>query len=352
MAGLWPRKRARMTALAVPAVITALAAITACSSAGDDATAHSFRANPSLQVDYERVVRAALPSVVEISAGDRTGSGVVFDSKGDIVTNAHVVGNAKRFTVITSVVSTALKARLIGSFTPDDLAVIKVSQDASQLKPARWADSGKSQVGDIVLAMGSPYGLVDSVTQGIVSATGRTVTGPSIPGKPPTAITDAIQTSAAINPGNSGGALVLLSGLVLGIPTLSAADPDEGGTAEGIGFAIPADTVMDIAGQLIKSGRVTTSDRASLDIDGRTHVGSDGKPDGVTVDTAAAGGASAKAGIHAGDVIVGLGGTAVPTLNELDDHLINYRPGEKVKVELLRNGNPREVMVTLGSLGE
>ena len=111
----------------------------------------------------------------------------------------------------------------------------------------RWADSSKAQIGQIVLAMGSPYGLIDSVTQGIVSATGRTVTGPTIPGQPPTVIIGAVQTSAAINPGNSGGALVLLSGYVLGIPTLTATDPELGGSAQGIGFAIPSNTAVNIA---------------------------------------------------------------------------------------------------------
>jgi len=125
-------------------------------------------------------------------------------------------------------------------------------------------------------------------------------------------ISDAIQTSAAINPGNSGGALVTLSGQVLGIPTLSARDPELGGAAPGIGFAIPANTVRDIAAQLISSGKVTKSDRASLEITASTHSSSSGQPDGVTVDAAR------------------LGGT--------------------VTVEILRNGKPMQVKITLGSL--
>src|SRR5690349_1956118 len=165
-----------------------------------------------LQRVYEAIISQALPSVVEITAGKSTGSGVVFDRHGDIVTNAHVVGTLKTFQVRVSVNSHPLKARLVGVFTPDDLAVIKVNKGSEDLKPVHWADSAQAQVGAIVLAMGSPYGLTDSVTQGIVSATGRTVTGPTISGQPPTVIRDAVQTSAAINPGNSGGALVLLSG--------------------------------------------------------------------------------------------------------------------------------------------
>lgn len=304
-----------------------------------------------LQADYEATIAKALPSVVEIDAGKATGSGVVFDARGDIVTNAHVVGTAKKFQVHVSVASKPLHARLVGVFTPDDLAVIRVTKGAGDLKPVRWADSAKSRVGQIVLAMGSPYGLIDSVTQGIISATGRTVTGPTIHGQPPTVIVDAIQTSAAINPGNSGGALVLLSGYVLGIPTFTAEDPELGGPAEGIGFAIPANTVVDIARQLIKTGKVTRSGRASLNITGQTHVNTAGKPDGVTVDAVRPGGAAAAAGIKTGDVIVGVAGQPTPDIAELENMLISYRPGDRLKVELLRNGNPREVMVKLGSLG-
>jgi putative serine protease PepD len=349
MASVRRRRRARLAALALSAGAAA-AGLAGCSAGGG---AHSYgnRVHSPLQAAYQNVVRQVLPSVVEITAGSTTGSGVVYDTHGDIVTNAHVVSTAKNFQVYTSVLSEPLKAHLVGIFAPDDIAVIKVNEKASDLRPARWADSGRVQVGDIVLAMGSPYGLADSVTQGIVSATGRTVTGPKIPGQPPTAISDAIQTSAAINPGNSGGALVMLSGRVLGIPTLSATDPELGTSAEGIGFAIPSDTVRDIANQIIRTGKVSRSGRASLDISGRTHVNDRGQPDGVTVDTTAPGGAAAKAGIKRGDVIVGVGGTVVPSLNKFEDAMLAFRPGQRVAVEILRDGNPRKVMATLGSLG-
>jgi S1-C subfamily serine protease len=331
-------------------LILVLAGATACSSgAGGNGGSGALRA--TLQRRYEATIAKSLPSVVEIDAGKTTGSGVVFDRKGDIVTNAHVVGTLKKFTVRVSVTSEPLKARLVGEFTPDDLAVIRVTKDGGSLRPVRWADSSKAQIGQIVLAMGSPYGLIDSVTQGIVSASGRTVTGPTIPGQPPTVIIDAIQTSAAINPGNSGGALVLLTGYVLGIPTLTATDPELGGTAPGIGFAIPSNTAVDIARQLIEHGKVTRSDRASLDIDGETHVNSSGKPDGVTVAAARPGGAAAKAGIRPGDVIVGVAGSPAADVAQLENVLTRYQPGDRVKVELLRDGNPREILVTLASLG-
>ena len=343
--GLTRYSRARPAAAAVLAAALVLAVVAACTSSARNGAARS-----TLQRDYEATITRALPSVVEITAGNATGSGVVFDRQGDIVTNAHVVGTAKKFEVRVSAASAPMNARLVGVFTPDDLAVIRVSHGASELKPVRWADSAKAHIGAIVLAMGSPYGLTDSVTQGIVSATGRTVTGPTISGHPPTIIVNAIQTSAPINPGNSGGALVLLSGYVLGIPTLNAQDPEIGGPALGIGFAIPSNTVLNIGRQLIRTGKVTKSDRASLDIKGETRVNSASKPNGVTVVAARPGGAAAAAGIRAGEVIVGIAGHATLDIAALESALIGYRPGERVKVEVLHHGNPRQFTVRLGSL--
>jgi S1-C subfamily serine protease len=333
------RRRAR-----VAIAVLALLLVAACTGGGRPAPGNL------LQTDYRRVVHEVLNSVVEINAGASTGSGVVFDSKGDIVTNAHVVGTSKKFEVIASSASDPLPATLVGMFAPDDLAVIKVTRGAADLTPARWADSATAQYGDIVLAMGAPFGLIDSVTQGIVSATGRTVTGPTISGQPPTLIVDAIQTSAAINPGNSGGALILLTGLVVGIPTLSASDPEIGTAAQGIGFAIPANTARDIAGQLIKHGRVVRSDRASLQFTGRTHTNSAGAADGVTVTATQAGGAAATAGIVAGDVIAGVQGQPTPTVTALETVVAGHQPGQTVTVEVLRGGNPKQVTVKLGTL--
>lgn len=337
-------------------VMVIAGAVTACGSAGGSAggaaggTTQAGPASPTQQ-DYVQVVKELLPSVVQIDAGQQTGSGVVFDSAGDIVTNAHVVGRARTVEVFVSQVSGALTAHLIGRFLPDDLAVVRVSHPPADLRPARWANSDSVQVGEFVLAMGAPYGLIDSVTQGIVSATGRTVTGPTVTGQPPMVITDAVQTSAQINPGNSGGALVLLSGEVVGIPTLAARDPALGTDAEGIGFAIPSNTVKNIAAQLIRNGRVTRSDRASLQISGSTFASRSGAGDGVSVDFALPDGAARIAGIKAGDVIVGLGPARTVSLADLENALISYRPGEKVFVHVLRDGEHKVFTVRLGSLG-
>ena len=141
------------------------------------------------------------------------------------------------------------------------------------LVPAQFADSSKLQVGQIVLAMGNPLGLASSATDGIISAVGRTVSEPAGSGSPGATLPDAIQTSAAINPGNSGGALVDLTGDVVGIPTLTAADPQLGGAAAGIGFAIPANIVTDVTRQIVKNGHVSNSHRAALGVPCRPSPG-------------------------------------------------------------------------------
>jgi S1-C subfamily serine protease len=197
----------------------------------------------------EQVVRADLAKVVEIQTPDGSlGSGVVFDDKGDIVTNAHVVGTAGKFQVTQTAGTAALPARLVGVSLPHDLAVVQVTRDAEDLRPVTWADSAKAQVGEWVLAMGTPFGLADTVTQGIVSATNRSVQESGT--EPVVVIHGAIQTSADVNPGNSGGGLVDLNGDVLGIATAGLVDPQLG-AIPGIGFAIPSNTVVTVAHQLI-----------------------------------------------------------------------------------------------------
>jgi len=204
----------------------------------------------ALQQQYEAVIEHVLPSVVQINTSTATGSGVVYDDKGDIVTNAHVVGDAKTVTVQPATGGGTLNANVLGVDTGEDLAIVRVTAHAGALHPAAFGPSKDVKAGEIVLAMGSPLGLTGSVTQGIISATSRTVTESTAEGTGTTTIDDALQTSAAINGGNSGGALVNLDGQVIGIPTAAARDP-EAGSAPGIGFAIPSDTVTSVAPRLI-----------------------------------------------------------------------------------------------------
>ena len=197
-----------------------------------------------LQQQFVHVVQAVSPAVVEVRTDAGLGSGIVFDRRGDVVTNAHVVAGASRF-LVTLMGGAQHPATLVGTDKAHDLAVLRLQ--GARPAPATFADSAALQVGDLVLAIGNPLGLRSSVTQGIVSSVGRAVDeGGGV------TIAPAIQTSAAINPGNSGGALVDLSGRVVGIPTLAAIDPQLGNAqAPGIGFAIPSNTLERVATALI-----------------------------------------------------------------------------------------------------
>jgi putative serine protease PepD len=240
------------TALAV----AALAGLAACGRGGSSSATSSGAGTPisgipapsgsNLQQEFVQVVRAVSPKVVQIQSQNALGSGVVFDAQGDVVTNAHVVAGARRFTV-TLAGGEHHTATLVGADRTHDLAVVRL--DGKHPAPAVFGDSSALEIGDIVLAIGNPLGLRSSVTQGIVSSLGRTVSeGNGV------VLSTIIQTSAAINPGNSGGALVDLSGHVVGIPTLTALDPEMGNAqASGIGFAIPSETVTQVAGRLIGS---------------------------------------------------------------------------------------------------
>jgi S1-C subfamily serine protease len=208
----------------------------------------------ALQDDFVNVVEQVSPSVVVVETATGLGSGVVFDGTGDIVTNNHVVAGSTKLTV-TLADGQKLAGTVVGTYPAGDIAVVHVT--GTNLKPAAFGDSSTLVVGDIVLAVGNPLGLQSSVTQGIVSAVGR-----SVPESTKVTLPDVIQTSAEINPGNSGGALVNLAGQVVGIPTLGALDPEFGNTpATGIGFAISSNTAVDIANQLIASGQVSSTPR-------------------------------------------------------------------------------------------
>src|SRR5438477_3001293 len=273
--------------LAVLVLSACVAVLVAFASGRATTSTHTSNVTgAALQNAFVSVYRKVSPSVVQIETSEGLGSGIVFDGKGDIVTNNHVVGSAKTFTVTTST-GKQFKASLVGTFEADDLAVIKVS--GAGLHQATFADSSKLRVGDLAMAIGNPLGLQSSVTQGIVSALGR-----QEPEGNGVVLQNAIQTSAAINPGNSGGALVNIGGSVIGIPTLAAADPQLGGAASGIGFAIPSNTVTRIASQLVKFGHVVNSGRPYLGV----NIGDTGN--GVYIGKVTAESPAAKAGLKAG----------------------------------------------------
>lgn len=333
----------RMAVRPAIAALTVAAAIllAACgggsgTSASSTSVAATSPAN-SLQQQYVDTIGAIGPSVVQVQTPVGLGSGIVLDNKGNVVTNDHVVGTYKRFQVTDST-GKRYAATLVGTFAPDDLAVVHV--EGGQLPPAALGDSSKLQVGDIVLAVGSPLGLQSSVTNGIVSALGRTVSESS-----GVALPDLIQTSAQINPGNSGGALIDLSGKVIGIPTLAAIDPENQQQASGIGFAIPSNTVKSIADQLISDGHVVRSNRAYLGVELAT-LSSGG---GVLVSSVTANGPAARAGIALGDTITTIAGHPVQSIEDISVTLADLKPGDKVALGIRTpQGNTKTVTVTLG----
>ncbi|WP_019885660.1 S1C family serine protease [Streptomyces purpureus] len=343
--------RTVVAAAAVAALVGGCSAAPSSAPAARTTQAAAPAVDNDLESDYKTVIRNVLPSVVQIEASNSLGSGIVYDAQGHVVTNAHVVGGENAFKVTVATGEAALGAKLVSSYPEQDLAVIKLDSVPDGLKPARFGDISKVEVGQIVLAMGSPLGLSSSVTQGIVSATGRTVSEGRAGGGTGATIANMVQTSAAINPGNSGGALVNLDGEVIGIPTLAATDPELGGSAApGIGFAIPVSMVRTVADQIVKSGRVTDSGRAALNITGRTFLDDEYRPAGVAVVEVPADGAAAKAGIRPGDVITKVDDAQITTLTSLAEALAGRGPGERVTVTYVRAGATRTAAVTLGEI--
>jgi S1-C subfamily serine protease len=306
--------------------------VTAGAAGGGTASA----SGASLQQTFVSVIARVAPEVVQISNSQGLGSGIAFDARGDVVTNAHVVTGGAPFRVTDSRGHT-YRATLVGTFPPDDLAVVHAK--GASLHSATFADSRVLRVGDIVLAIGNPLGLRSSVTNGIISALGRTIVEPS-----GAALPNAIQTSANINPGNSGGALVDLDGRVVGVPTLAATDPQLGGTAPGIGFAIPSFIVSDIASQLIKYGHVVDSHRAYLGVELTA-----GLTGGIVVASVTRGGPAARAGITPGDEITSVNGRSVTSPADLSEALATLAPGKTVTVAVTKqNGSRATVKVKLG----
>lgn len=328
--------RTALPAVAIGVVLT----LAACGGGGNSPGARASQpsGSGSLQSQMVNVVASVEPRVVQIQTARGLGSGVVFDNSGDIVTNAHVVGSSKRFR-ITSADGKRFSGTLVGVYRPDDLAVVRAR--GSNLKAATFGKSSALRVGDVVLAIGNPLGLRSSVTNGIVSAQGRTVAEPN-----GAVLPSVIQTSAAINPGNSGGALVDLRGEVIGIPTLAATDPELGGSAApGIGFAIPSDVVRDIAGQIVKNGHVVNSHRAFLGVS----VGANPQVKGAVVAAVQPGGPADKAGIRPGELIVAIAGHSVASPTDVSSILASLRPGQHVRVKVNSPGSgTKTVQVTLG----
>jgi putative serine protease PepD len=302
---------------------------------------------------------AAAPSVVTVyvssPSGSGSGSGVVLTDDGYVLTNDHVVsldGAATGTTVsVRTSDGTVYDATVVGTEPTYDLAVLRLD-GASNLTPATFADSSEVQVGDLAVAIGAPLGLTDTVTDGIVSATGRAVATGSSQGD--ATVIDALQTDAAINPGNSGGALVDASGEVIGVNTAIAtvASGAPGQSAEsgsiGVGFAIPSNTAERIAQELMADG---SADTTFLGVSAQT-AADDGNPEigtGAQVVSVQPDGPAAEAGLKPGDVVTAVGDRVVTTSTELTAAVRSAAPGDDVTLTVRRGSATDQVEVTLGS---
>jgi S1-C subfamily serine protease len=305
--------------------------------------------------NIEAVIARVKPAVVQVnvatSSGTQLGSGVVIDRRGYIITNNHVIDGASTIQVVLSD-GKQLPAQLVGADPADDLAVLKITPPTSGLTVATLGDSSKLVVGQDVLAIGNPLGITQTVTNGIISALGRTVsedqTGATLP--------DTIQTDAPINPGNSGGALVDLQGNLIGIPTIGAIDPEFRTPANGVGFAIPSNRVKLIAEQLISTGKVTHTGRAALGVQVISVDSNVAAQDNLSVDHGAlitsvtATGAANQAGLRSGDVIIQIDNQPVNDTSSLSDALASKNPGDTVAVKIVRGSQQLTINVTLGEL--
>ena len=262
-----------------------------------------------------------------------TGSGFVYDTQGHVVTNQHVVDGAQSVSVKFANGRT-YSATVVGADPSTDLAVIDVNAPASVLKPLELGDSSAVEVGDGVIAIGSPFGLDQTVTTGIVSALHRQITSPNN-----FSIDNAIQTDAAINHGNSGGPLLDMHGDVIGVN--SQIESDSGGN-DGVGFAVPSNTISRIAAALIDNGSVEHA-YLGVAIDDSTSTA------GARLAEVRAGTPAARAGLKSGDVITKVSGTSIGSADELRQLVDSKQPGDKVEVTVKRNGTTKTVTVTLGT---
>jgi putative serine protease PepD len=314
-----------------------------------DTTPVSNASSQAPSGDVEKVAAAVQPSVVQINVagaeGAGNGTGIIISSDGEILTNNHVVESAARggsITVVFNNGSTA-KATVVGLDPVTDVAVIK-AEGVSGLQPATLGTSDNLEVGEEVVAIGSPFGLESTVTSGIISALNRPVSTSSESAGGEATVFPAIQTDAAINPGNSGGPLVNANGQVIGI---NSAIYGQSGGSIGLGFAIPIDLARSIANQLVE-GETPTHARIGITVtdavqsDQITTIGA--RIAEVTADSA-----GDEAGLEKGDIVTAVDGQHVTSANGLIALIRSYRPGDEVTVDYLRGGDQHQTEVTLDS---
>jgi putative serine protease PepD len=332
-----PRRRALLP-LAALAVALAALAVGGFALVGDDDSPSSLPgaadSRPVPSGAAGRVYQSAGPGVVSVRAGSASGTGFVIRSDGTIVTNAHVVGSADTATVRFNDSGRLVKADVLGTDPSSDLAALRVDPGSvDNLRPLPLADSEKVAVGDQVIAIGHPFGLDRTATAGIVSGVGREIQAPD-----GFQIEEAIQTDAPINPGNSGGPLLDVRGRVIGVNSQIATGGSQGNV--GIGFAVSANTVRDVVPRLARGETIR-----------RPYLGVTTTPDsrGAGVVDVAPGGPAAGAGVETGDVITSVDGRPVSEPEDVSEAISGKEPGDRVEVELVRDGEPRTLTITLAA---
>mgnify|MGYP000880831978 CR=1 FL=1 len=291
-------------------------------------------------MSYNPGVRRAVPAVVNVytrGVGNDNitalASGVIMNEKGYILTNRHVINNANQI-IVALQDGRFFEALLVGSDSLTDLAVLKIT--ATNLPVIPINPKRMAHIGDIVMAIGNPYNLGQTVTQGIISATGRV-------GLNPTGRQNFLQTDASINHGNSGGALVNSLGELVGINTLSFDKSNDGETPEGLSFAIPVQLATKIMDKLIRDGRVI---RGYFGIHGGTSASLE-QIRGIVVTDVEEGGPAAKAGMQVNDVITSVNGKPAISVLETMDQVAEIRPGSVIPVEVMRNDRKLTFQVTI-----
>jgi serine protease Do len=317
------------------------------------------QASPQIPEDepVAKVAAQVSPSVVQVNvraiqttpfghqSAEGIGSGVIYRKDGYIITNNHVIQDAKEVNVAFAD-GTTERGQVVASDPRTDIAVVKVGRD--NLPVAKFSTDQNLVVGQLAVAIGSPSGFESTVTSGIISGLGREVP-PELTGRLEPSLVDLIQTDAAISPGNSGGALVDRDGEVIGI-NVAYLPPQETG-AENIGFAIPSDTATSVANQLIETGKVSSPYLGVFTTDLSAE---DAQRFGLSVDSGALvervepGSAADDAGVTRGDIIVALGDNPIENSGDLLGALRDYKPGDKVQLTVVRDGNKQTLDVTLG----
>jgi putative serine protease PepD len=287
------------------------------------------------------VVTTSSPSLFGSQQSTGEGAGVVYDSKGDILTDEHVVNGASTAKVTFSDGKTAT-AKVIGTDASTDVGVIRVDAPASELHPIAFANSSAAQVGDPVVAIGSPFSLPETTTAGIVSAVGRSIQAPN-----QFTITGAIQTDAAINPGNSGGPLLDANGHVLG---LNDQIQTSSGSSAGVGFAIPANTVANVAAKII-AGQKVQHPYVGVDLNPNSSGGAQiaTTPDQSGNAPVRSGSPAATAGLKPGDVVTAINGKAISSTEQFIETVDQFRPGQTITMTYKRNGATHSIKLKLGT---